>query len=90
MSPGLGGSAVGLRVLVSLSDQWGWHGLFLFFSPKPRQALLTLQVDTPQPLPPPHHGPPSQHLVGVSSELQGGGWEPGRRLRNSVGVALGL
>lgn len=77
MSPGLGGSAVGLRVLISLSDQWGCYGLFLSDVPKPHQALLTLQVDTPQPHPPRHHGPLSQHLVGVSSEPQGGGWEPG-------------
>lgn len=90
MSPGLGGSAVGLPVLVSLSDQWGWRGPFLLDVPKPRQALLTLQVDPPQPLPPTTpHRPLSQHLVGISSEPRGGGWEPGEATAEQRGSGPG-
>ena len=90
MSPGLGGSAVGLPVLVSLSDQQGWRGPVLSDVPKPRQALLTLQVDSPQPLhPATPHRPLSLHLVWVSSEPRGGGWEPGEATSEQRGSGSG-
>lgn len=57
--------------LVSLLINESGVGPFSPDVPKPRQALLTLQVDTPQPLPPPTMGHCPNIWSGVSSEPQG-------------------